>query len=535
LFKGLDNIGFVGIIKGLVYAGLLTGIYYTAYTWLIVKDWAREDYSASMLIPLVVLYLIWDNRGALAARPSKTSWLGLGVMFAGVALFWLGELAGEFFTLYFSSWLTFTGLCWLHLGWRKLKTIAFPILLLLAMFPLPNFIHGKLSFNLKLISSQMGVKMMQWLGMSAFREGNVIDLGFTQLQVVDACNGLRYLIPLIILGLIIAYFFKTVWWKRVLLVVSTIPIAVFVNSLRITSVGILYPIWGPKVAEGFFHDFSGWFIFILTVGFLAAVMGILKLLPPKQVAKANPAMHDQTNATAGLCAEVPDSEVSKPQLSRPFTSKFLSTPFMAACCLLGLNLAIAMGVEFHATTPMIRPFSEFPASVAGWQGKRSSMEQKFITELDLSDYTIINYLNQEDRSVNFYVAYYQSQSKGESIHSPATCLPGGGWEFEKAGTTQIPVPYGDKDAMPVNRAFMQKGDTKQLSYFWFPMRGRVATNMWEMKLFNFWDALTRQRTDGALVRLITPLYEDEDVQDADQRLVAFTREIVPILSDFLPQ
>ncbi len=99
----------------------------------------------------------------------------------------------------------------------------------------------------------------------------------------------------------------------------------------------------------------------------------------------------------------------------------------------------------------------------------------------------------------------------------------------------IPVAFGKKDSMPVNRAFMAKGDVRQLSYYWFPQRDRILTNAYQLKLYNFWDALTRQRTDGALVRLITPVYSNEDVGQADARLIAFTRAIVPALSEFLPQ
>ena len=148
---------------------------------------------------------------------------------------------------------------------------------------------------------------------------------------------------------------------------------------------------------------------------------------------------------------------------------------------------------------------------------------------------------------------YESRRKGESIHSPETCLPGSGWEFRNAGkaimqlaapessTVQLPpqVPgqraNGSTSSITVNRAVMEKGASKQLSYFWFPQRDRVLTNAWELKLYNFWDALTRQRTDGALVRVITPVYPNESVDDADKRLAAFTKEIVPVLNEFLPK
>ena len=89
--------------------------------------------------------------------------------------------------------------------------------------------------------------------------------------------------------------------------------------------------------------------------------------------------------------------------------------------------------------------------------------------------------------------------------------------------------------MRVNRAFMQKTGYKQLSYYWFPQRGRILTNAYQLKIFAFWDALTKHRTDGALVRLITPVYESEELEDADARLQRFVSESNPILSEFLPE
>jgi EpsI family protein len=199
-----------------------------------------------------------------------------------------------------------------------------------------------------------------------------------------------------------------------------------------------------------------------------------------------------------------------------------------------MTLGLAQGIEFREKIPPAKSFAEFPTQIGEWSGKRDVMEEKFIKELDLSDYVIVDYVN-GPRAINFYTAYYESQRKGESIHSPETCLPGGGWEFKNAGSVTLPLKSRDGKPMRVNKAFMEKGAYKQLSYFWFPQRDRVLTNAWELKIYNFWDALTRQRTDGALVRLITPVYPNEDVAQAEARLTAFTQAIVPVLNEYLPR
>ena len=162
------------------------------------------------------------------------------------------------------------------------------------------------------------------------------------------------------------------------------------------------------------------------------------------------------------------------------------------------------------------------------------MEQRFIDTLDLSDYIIVDYQNGTGKGVNFYTAYYESQRKGESIHSPTTCLPGSGWIYNQAGSARVPVSSAGNGSMPVNRAFMEKSGYQQLSYYWFPKRGRILTNAYQLKLYTFWDALTSRRTDGALVRLITPVYEGEELSDAEKRLISFTRDIVPVLEEHIP-
>jgi EpsI family protein len=211
-----------------------------------------------------------------------------------------------------------------------------------------------------------------------------------------------------------------------------------------------------------------------------------------------------------------------------------SPQFIVAVGLLALTLGLSYGVEFREKILPARDFGEFPMKIGGWDGKRQAMEQDIIDRLDLSDYVMADYRNDRNQSVNLYVAYYESQRKGESIHTPDTCLPGSGWVFSQSGLVELPMKTGRGDPMKVKRAFIQKGDARQLAYYWFPMRGRVLTSAWEMKFYTFWDALTRQRTDGALVRLITPVYGGESVGDADARLKGFAGLVVPVLGEFVP-
>lgn len=507
---------------------MIGAVYYSTFHWLVTMDWPRDDYNHSYLIPFVVLYLLWDNRTRILELPFKPAWTGVLPFLFGVCLYWLGELAGEFFSLYLSFWFIVIGLCGMMVGWARTKAMGFPLFMILTMFPLPHFLYDRVSFELKLLSSKLGVAMIQAYGMSAYREGNVIDLGFTQLQVVDACSGLRFLIPMIVLGIVLAYFFRASWWKRIVLVLSTIPLSIVTNSLRIALTGILYEVMGPEAAEGFFHGFSGWFIFMFTLAILLLEMWILKWLPPrtKAVPAAAPAITGDSEEATETPPETPAAKPGEPWYRPP--------QFIVAAVILALIFGLAQGVEFREKIPPSQAFSQWPLEIDGWKGKRQVMEERFILELDLSDYVIVDYANAKGQMINFYTAYYESQRKGESIHSPATCLPGSGWRFEEAGNYAIQTPGLGTGSIKVRRAFMQKGNSQQLVYYWFPQRGRDLTTAWQLKFYVFWDALTKHRTDGALVRVITPVYPDEKMDDADRRLSDFIIKMVPVLNRFVP-
>ena len=272
--KELANIKTETWVKASLYGLLFSGIFYSAYR-VMIAWWGNEDFNYCYLIIPIVLYLIWEKKDRLTAVPSQPSWVGFLPLGLGLVFFWLGELGGEFYSMYLASWLLFVGLCWMHLGWEKLKIIWFPVVFLLAMFPPPNAINFPLTLKFKILSSKIGVWIIQTYGLSAYREGNVIDLGFTQLQVVDACSGLRFLYPLIIMALLLAYFYRASFWKRAILVISAVPITIITNSLRIAMTGILFKHFGAATAEGFFHGFSGWFIFMFALAILLFEMWVL--------------------------------------------------------------------------------------------------------------------------------------------------------------------------------------------------------------------------------------------------------------------
>ncbi len=504
----------------LIFLALASVMYSSTTTYLLGK-WGMDDFTYSYFIPLVVAYLIWEKRAELAREPAKHTWFGLLPALLGILLYWMGELGGEFTVMFISLWLLAIGVIWSILGWRKLRVIAFPVCMALAMVPPPGVLYNSLTLQLKLISSRIGVLMLQLCGLTAYREGNVIDLGFTKLQVVDACSGLRYFFPLIVLAILLAYFFKGALWKKIVIVASAIPISIITNSMRIASVGILYQFMGSAAAEGFFHDFSGWFIFMISLGILLLEMAILKRIYPDR-----------------LSSNQQDTHVVAPQ---PFCQeenrhsglfRLVSPQFLIILLLMGATAAGIQGVSNRDRTPLKKPFSEFPDSVAGWTGKKQNLEKIFLDALELNDYLLADFRNSRGEMINCYVAFNDYQSKGKASHSPASCLPGSGWELNKPD--KISVTDATGRSIIINRAMMVMGNDRRLTYYWFDQRGRIMTDLYQIKLYNFVDSITMNRTDGALIRLITQLGENESPATADARLKEFFKDFNPTLKGFLP-
>jgi exosortase D (VPLPA-CTERM-specific) len=525
------------------YSIILTCLYKSSLIYLL-SQWNKPDYNYCYLIPFIVFYLIWDKRNVLSESPSHPDWKGFTPFIIGILFFWVGELGGEYYSLFISFWLIAVGCIAVHIGWNKLKLLAFPLVFTLAMFPFPNFIHNKFSLHLQLLSSQIGVSMLHLYGMPAYREGNIIDLGFVQLQVVEACSGLRFLFPLIILSILIAYFSKTNIWKRAFLVFSTLPLAIITNSMRIALTGVIYKSWGADVAEGFFHGFSGWLIFTFTFLVLMLEVWILKKfsIPSlKRYPFHNKLKAGEQNAVQKIGIQnSPEQMDSKPSSQNISTANFhwknlfLPSQFIVIAIVLSLTLLLSTGVEFREKAPIKKPFELFPLTIGEWTGTRQTMDQQIIESLNFSDYIIVDFIDKNGSRINFYAAYYESQRKGESIHSPSSCIPGSGWIFEDVGIKSLPIGAIPSKHMKLKEAFMQKNNIKQLVYYWFPQRGRILTSLFQLKLYAFWDALIMHRTDGALVRLITTINDDEIIEDAEKRLHSFVQQFIPVLNEFIP-
>jgi EpsI family protein len=209
--------------------------------------------------------------------------------------------------------------------------------------------------------------------------------------------------------------------------------------------------------------------------------------------------------------------------------------YVASVAALGLAAALAvLAPEPVHISPERKDFIEYPLSFGEWKGRSQVMEAIYLSELKLDDYILADYANPAGAAVNFYVSYYAVQAEGNSAHSPRACIPGDGWEIVGFETHEMrQVRFAGKP-IRVNRVVIQKGEHKQLVYYWFQQRGRTVSDEYVVKLYIFWDAITRKRSDGAMVRLVTPLERGEPVENGDGRLEAFAVQAVPALAGYIP-
>ncbi len=485
---------------------------------LMVNWWiGNPEYSHGFIIPFISAYLVWRRRGEVASIEFSGGAWGPLVVVAGVALEAAGELASVFPLIQYAFLVVFYGLVLSWCGTAVFRRLSMPLLILAFMVPLPQFIIAMLSGELQLLSSSFGVAVMRALGISVYLEGNVIDLGGYRLQVVEACAGLRYLFPLMTLGFIIAYMYRAPFWKRAVLFASSVPLTIVMNGLRIGLIGVAVDRWGQGMAEGFLHDLQGWMMFMVTAATMIGEMILLNRIGGKQRA---------WREVFGL---------DEPEVAAPGRGPEgrMSASLVLAVLLAGAGAAALLALPSRVEQPAARrAFVEFPDHLGEFAGHRQILEAEYVDTLQFDDYLLAEYATPGDRSVNLYVSYYASQRKGQSVHSPRTCLPGGGWALREFSTVDISVP--GQGTQRVNRALVALGSQRQLVYYWFKQRDRSVTNEWMVKWYLFVDALLRNRTDGALVRLVTPIPPAGEEADADARMVKLMQQVLPRLADYVP-
>lgn len=247
---------------GLLYGGVMVKL---IHDW-----WVDEGYSHGFLVVPLATYFVWERRRVLRLAMPRPSSVGLLVLLISIMTFMAGLLGAELFLTRVAVVGTIAGAVLFILGWEHLRVLAFPLGFLLLMIPWPSIIFNQVAFPLQLVASRLGEGILAAQAIPVLREGNLIVLPHATLEVVEACSGIRSLLSLVTLAILLAYFSERRWSARIAIVAMSAPIAIVSNGLRVAGTGMVAHYVGAGAAEGFFHGFSGWLVFVAAFGMLVA-------------------------------------------------------------------------------------------------------------------------------------------------------------------------------------------------------------------------------------------------------------------------
>jgi exosortase D (VPLPA-CTERM-specific) len=477
------------------------------------------NFEHGIFVPLFAFFVVWQDRKRLQSIAPAPSWAGLPFVVLALLMLALGVLGAELFFSRVSLLILLAGLIILFLGWTFFRAVLFPWAFLTLMVPIPSLIISQITFPLQLLASKLATNLLELVGVPVLRQGNLIVLAAMPLDVVEACSGIRSLLTLITLSIIYGYLMETRIWVRVVLAFSAIPIAVAANSFRIFGTGMLVQYWDPDKAEGFFHTFEGWLIFVAALVMLFALHRVICLIwKPSSTAHVSAAQVQQqparvtgTNARTG------------------------SLRFVMAAAVMLITAAGLQARPRDEFVPAYPPLSSLPSQIDGWTGTDETIDQPTLDVLGPGEFLLRDYENQSMAQpfINLYVAYFPTQRSGDTIHSPSHCLPGAGWIPTSRALVEIARPDGS--SFPANRYVVAKGGERQLVLYWFQAHGRAVASEYWAKYYLIADSIKMNRSDGALVRLMTPMVKGESAEVAQARVMKLGTHFLPLLDSYIPR
>ena len=512
-------------------------LYYSVIVKLTHQWWNDDNYSHGLLIPFVIGLILWQERGVFKKQLGEPNIiLGGSIVLFGIAILAAGTLGAELFSQRFSLVLVLAGIVVYFGGGRILRFLAVPFLLLLIAIPIPQIILNKVSFPLQLLATRAAEIGINIFGISTTRRGNVIELvpfGSTTpvgLEVVEACSGIRSLVTLVTLAIVLVYFSRTPnqrssgdgpsifqdrdLWRCLLLIALAIPIALATNALRVLLTGLATYRFGPGVAESWWHDAFGWFTYILA---------LLLLLGTNLLLARYLANH----------SSVAVEEIAR--IERVDHRKFLMPVRGVLLFMILLSGGILINyfqLRTEAAVPR-KPLSELPLTLGGAFRPYNDTRFSPATEevLKASDYIMRDYIL-PPRRFNLYVGYYTSQQAGATYHSPQHCLPGSGWDMSDGRSVEFKSPAGK--SILASRYLVRQGAKRYVMVYWYQGRGRTSSSEYWDKIYTIIDSVSIGRSDGAMVRVMTPVYSVESDEQAFEAVKNFSGTIADSLTEFVP-
>jgi len=509
----------------LVLASIGAGIFFLDGLDALFTAWQLPEYSHGPLIPVLsgLLFLRQLKEVPVDTGPKRDRWVGFTVILAAIMLGSLGRLSNINDLVAYAIILWIGGMLLVSFGWKTGKHFWPGVLHLVYMLPLPGVLYYKMTTWLQFISSELGVWFLGLLSVPVFLDGNIIDLGVTKLHVAEACSGLRYLFPILSFSYVFAALYKGPMWHKAVLLISAAPITVLMNSVRIAVAGYIVNNWGLEWVDGFSHFFEGWVIFLICIILLFGLARFMLYLNPEKMSLVD-ALDLDTDGLLTQAARIKHVMPSKALIAS------VAALLIAAATFFALPDRNATEIERDS-------FALFPRTLDDWRqsGPRSILSRSVEETLGADDYHQVSFVNDEtQQQVDLFMAWYQDQSQG-GVHSPEICLPGSGWEIAWLERTDVSSDFAGDALFEINRAVIQKGETRMMVYYWFEQKGRRVAWDFAAKVYLMVDGVRTGRTDGGIVRLTTLIGENETDEQAELRLKEMMNATLPKLERFMPE
>jgi exosortase D (VPLPA-CTERM-specific) len=469
-------------------------------------------FQHGIFVPIFATFVLWQSRERLAAVAPGPSWTGLPLVVLSMATLVVGRLGAEIFLQRVSLLILLAGLIIFFQGWTFFRAVLFPWAFLFLMIPIPNLIISRITFPLQLLAARLSSALMELVWV-VYREGNIIWLASGRLDVAEACSGLRSLLTLLTLAIVYGYLMDTRRWVRVVLVGLALPIAVVANSFRVFFQGMLMQSGHGDLAEGLPHTVEGLLVFAVALILLFIAHRVISLIWKESPVAPRNFAHFEEQPFGGVHVRAGSSYFG-----------------MAAVPM----LVTAIFLQAHSNREIVKHVDSLPYQIGAWTGIEVPISQDELDILGPGEYLMRDYENasQPEPLINLYIPYLPTQKDRDTIHSPDHCLLGAGWFPISREVIRLPRPDGS--SVPVNRYVVSKSGERQLVLYWFQAHGRVVASEWQAKYHLIADSIRMNRSDGAMVRLMTPMLRGETPDAAQARMMKLGSQLLPLIDDYIP-
>jgi exosortase D (VPLPA-CTERM-specific) len=476
-----------------------------------------KNFEHGIFVPFFVLFVLWQDRKRLQAILSAPSWSGLPPVYLSLPILVLGVWGADIFLPRVSLLILLAGLVIVFQGWTFFRAVLFPWAFLILGIPPPTLIISRITFPLQMLAARLATDLLEMV-IVVHREGNVIWTVNGPIDVVDACSGIRSLLTLVTLAIIYGYLMESRKWVRVVLACAAVPIAVAANSFRVFVTGLLVQFGYNDLAEGLPHALMGLLIYVVSLCMLFAVHRAISLIwvPKNSTVAADNTAHPEERSAAKTSMK-----------SGSLRFGLVAVPMLATAICLQLKSSTEI-------IPPRQPLSSLPSQIDGWTGTDTVLDEDTLDILGHPEYVMRDYVNaSHSQLINLYVVYFPSQKAGDTIHSPEHCLPGAGWIPTSREVIQLARPDGS--SIPVNRYVVSQALDRQLVLYWFQAHGRVVASEWAAKYYLIADSIHMHRSDGGMVRLMTPMLDGETPDAAQARVMKLGSQFLPLLDNYIPR